>query len=74
MTWNRLLADWQNYLAVMVERPYDPDRVQGLGMRFAEAWNYHKVPICFMLGERHEEVQLRHTGVRSCRGWRRYSR
>lgn len=55
MTWTRLVTDWQNYLEVMVETPYHPDRVQALGMRFAEAWNYHKVPICGLLREPVEE-------------------
>jgi hypothetical protein len=55
MTWNRLLDDWRNYLEAMVETPYDPDRVQALGMRFADAWNYHKGPICYMLDERVDE-------------------
>lgn len=55
MTWNRLLADWQAYLKVMVELPYNRDRVQALGMRFAEVWNFHASPICFLIGERKDD-------------------
>lgn len=55
MTWDRLFADYEAYLAVMVETPYNPDKVQGLGMRFADAWNYHKGPICILLGAKYED-------------------
>jgi hypothetical protein len=39
----------------MVETPYNPDRVQALGMRFADAWNYHKTPICYMVNQSLDE-------------------
>jgi hypothetical protein len=50
-----LLADWRAYLEAMVETPYNPDRVQALGMRFADAWNYHKTPICYMVNQSLDE-------------------
>jgi hypothetical protein len=39
MTVEMLVERWLDYKAAMKVEPYDPDRVQALGMRFADAWH-----------------------------------
>jgi hypothetical protein len=46
-----LFERFDAYMAVMVETPYCPDRVQALGMSFADQWNSDKALICDLLGE-----------------------
>lgn len=55
MAWDRLFADFDAYLRAQSQMPYDPDRVQALGMRFAVEWNQAKIPICDLLGEDPDE-------------------
>lgn len=33
-----LTHHWQEYTDAMTSRPYDPDHVQAMGLRYASAW------------------------------------
>lgn len=49
--WLPLFTAFDACLAAQAEQPYNPDKVQALGMVFAAKWNTAKTAICQFLGE-----------------------
>ena len=46
MTFDKLIASWRVYMEATKQQPYDADRVQALGMAFADEWNRMKPELC----------------------------
>lgn len=63
----KLLHHWQEYQDAIRTRPYDPDRVQALGMRFAQTYrslqpiierNMKKEPGTLEYSDKHEVIAM----------------
>lgn len=52
---DNLILYFDEYIAAQNEVPYNGDKVQGLGLRFAAEWNRLKKEICSTLNESEDD-------------------
>lgn len=58
-----LISYWREYKTATITLPYNPDRVQALGMRFCQEWKARRKEICelFDIPDLDFEYVLHHT-------------